>query len=344
MRTRPLLDEEALLCRLRAGYGLPAAAVTFLPLGADYATALYRAETARGERYFCRLRSGPWNEAAVALPAALQAAGIREAIAPLRAEDGRLAVPLGAYTLSVWPWVDGRNGYEAPLEDAQWVALGAAVRRIHEAALPAALWAAIPEETYPARWRERLQTNMAGLEAAVPMDDLAARALEGLRARRAEIAALLARLLALQAVAPAGSARTVLCHTDLHAGNVLLDAAGRLYLVDWDAPLRAPRERDLMYAGGGQFGDARPPAAEEALFYAGYGDVPVDRARLAYYRYARIVEDLAIYADDLLQGDPASPDRADALQYMLANFQAGGTLAIARAADTGAGGQGARMR
>ena len=90
----------------------------------------------------------------------------------------------------------------------------------------------------------------------------------------------------------------VVCHTDLHAGNVLVDAAGGLHLVDWDAPLRAPRERDLMYAGAGQFGNRRFPAGEKALFYACYGDIPVHSDLLSHYRYARIIEDLAATRPD----------------------------------------------
>jgi len=333
MLTRPDISDEALAAHLRVAYGLDVTSVAFLPLGADYGTALYRAETASGESFFCRLRSGPWNEVAVQLPAALHAAGVPGIVPPLRTCEGGLSAPLGVSRLSVLPWVEARNAYEAPLNDAQWEALGAAVRRMHEAALPDDLLAAIPVETFPDRWRLRLRAIMAELESTVPIDALAVEAMGGLRAYRHEIVALLERADALAAYARSSGRPLVVCHTDLHAGNVLVDAAGGLHLVDWDAPLRAPRERDLMYACGGQFGNHRSPAEEKALFYAGYGDIPVDSGLLSYYRYARIIEDLAIYADDLLRGDVASPDRAEALHYMLANFEPGGTLECARAGD-----------
>ena len=35
------------------------------------------------------------------------------------------------------------------------------------------------------------------------------------------------------------------------AGNLLIDAKGSLYIVDWDHPIMAPKERDLMFVGGG---------------------------------------------------------------------------------------------
>ena len=32
---------------------------------------------------------------------------------------------------------------------------------------------------------------------------------------------------------------------------MLIDGKGDLYIVDWDAPIMAPKERDLMFIGGG---------------------------------------------------------------------------------------------
>src|SRR5690606_31643040 len=82
----------------------------------------------------------------------------------------------------------------------------------------------------------------------------------------------------------------ILCHADIHAGNILIDTSGQLYIVDWDTLILAPKERDLMYVGGGLFGGRRSPQEEEALFYQGYGQVAVDPVALAYYRYERIVQ------------------------------------------------------
>jgi spectinomycin phosphotransferase len=79
----------------------------------------------------------------------------------------------------------------------------------------------------------------------------------------------------------------VLCHSDIHAGNILMEATGALYIVDWDNPILAPKERDLMSIGGGQFGNVHT-AQEEALFYRGYGQTQIDPVALAYYRYERL--------------------------------------------------------
>jgi spectinomycin phosphotransferase len=53
----------------------------------------------------------------------------------------------------------------------------------------------------------------------------------------------------------------VLCHADLHTWNVLVDGDGRLWLVDWDEAILAPRERDLMFLVGGIVDLAQAPEA-----------------------------------------------------------------------------------
>lgn len=39
----------------------------------------------------------------------------------------------------------------------------------------------------------------------------------------------------------------VLCHADFHDANLLIDPTGRLFIVDWDEIILAPKERDLVF-------------------------------------------------------------------------------------------------
>jgi spectinomycin phosphotransferase len=114
----------------------------------------------------------------------------------------------------------------------------------------------------------------------------------------------------------------------------LIDSAGALYVVDWDDPIMAPKERDLMFAGGGLMGGWRTPQKEEAPFYEGYGPTQIDRVALAYYRYARIVEDIALYCEQILLTDESSQDRELAFRYLTSNYLPDNTIEIAIRSDT----------
>jgi spectinomycin phosphotransferase len=126
----------------------------------------------------------------------------------------------------------------------------------------------------------------------------------------------------------------VLCHADIHASNVLVDGRDALYIVDWDDPLLAPKERDLMFIGGAQgFVGYYNAQDEEALFYQGYGPVVLNPRALAYYRYERIIEDIALYCEQLLLSNGGGQDRAQSLRYLVSNFLPDGTIEAAYRAE-----------
>lgn len=71
-----------------------------------------------------------------------------------------------------------------------------------------------------------------------------------LRRRRAESLDLVQRAEWLAESLAAEPLEFVLCHADIHASNILVDGRDALYIVDWDGPLLAPKERDLMFIDG----------------------------------------------------------------------------------------------
>jgi hypothetical protein len=124
---------------------------------------------------------------------------------------------------------------------------------------------------------------------------------------------------------------------DVHAGNIRL-MARMICIVDWDDPILAPKERDLMYPGGAQGFVGRPAHEEEALFYRGYGPAAIDPEALAYYRYERIVQDIAIYCELILTTGEARDDRAQSLRYLASNFMPNNTIEMAYRSDRRADG------
>ncbi len=333
MLEKPDLRDEKIIACLRDTYGVPVIQVTFLPLGADQNTAVYRAIAADETVYFVKLRQGSFAEIVVQLPKFLSDQSVDHIIAPLVTKNGQLWADLDTFKVILYPFVDGQNGYEIDLSDRHWIALGAAVKGLHTAVVPSALLRSIPHETYSAQWRDSVKKSMARVEVDTWHDQAAIESASFLKAKRGVILDLVRRAERLAQALQLRPPERVVCHSDLHAGNILVDTKGALYIVDWDNPILAPKERDLMFAGGGQFGPRRTPREEELLFYRGYGSTPIDSRALAYYRYERIIEDIAIYGEQLLLTEEGGADRSQALQYLVSNFVPNGTIEIAYKSD-----------
>ncbi len=353
MLEKPSLPDESIIVALQDEFGLRAAEVAFLPLGADQNTAAYRVvagdwtrdrtgdwtrdrtgdRTGDGRACFLKLRRGVFDETSVMLPKLLFDQGIPQIIPPLAARTGRLWAVLGSFTMILYPYIEGRNGYEVALTDRQWVEFGAALRKIHTAPLPQALLRRIRRERYAPFWRQVVRLQLGQLDGCTYVDSIAKETAAFLKSKQENVLDLVRRAERLAQALQAHPPPNILCHSDLHAGNILVDASGAFYIVDWDDPILAPRERDLMYPGGAQGFIGHTPEEEEALFYQGYGPVRVDRRALAYYRYERIVQDIAIYSQQIFLTNEGGEDRQQALQYLKSNFLPNNTLEIAYRAD-----------
>jgi spectinomycin phosphotransferase len=328
MLERPDLQDQLIISGVQNAYGLRLAQVTFLPLGADVNTAVYRLVAQDETAYFLKLRKGVFDEITVAVPKFLNAQAIPAVIAPLETRDGRLWASLDAYVMILYPFIQGRNGYETALSERHWTELGAALKGVHMAQLPPALERLIPCETYSPQWRESVKTFQTQVEHSYFDDPVAAKLAVFMKAKQAEITHLVERAGQLGRALQARSPELVLCHCDIHLGNLLIgdNEAGAerpLYIVDWDNPMYAPKERDLMFVGAGM-GCAWPGGREEALFYRGYnpafGQTGVDRAALAYYRYERIIQDISEFCKQLFLTTGGGEDREQSYQYFTGQF------------------------
>ena len=325
MLEKPDIPDETIAACLRNEFGLSVTQVDFLPLGADQNTAVYRAREA-DTTYFVKLRSGNFNQTAVVLPVFIHDQGVRQIILPLETRNGKLWANLDTYKLILYPFIDGWSGYEISLSDRQWRDFGAAIRRLHMTKLPQPLADRIPRETFSPQYRQRASVYLEQIQTVKYEDPTSIKLAEFLIGKRDTVIDLINRTELLVTVLQLLPLEYVLCHSDLHAGNILVDAAGGFYIIDWDDPIFAPKERDLMFIGGGQGFSGYSATEEEALFYQGYGSVQVDKSALAYYRCERIVVDIALFCEQILSPDEGEKNRMQALRYLMSNFEPGGTI------------------
>lgn len=325
----PDISESRIVEHLSQSYGLRAERVTFLPLGADYNTAVYRVDGVAGA-YFFKLRKGNFEAASLLVPQFLFEQGVKQVIPPIQTAEGALWSRIGGYSCALYPFIEGREGWGVALSPEQWAEFGSALRRVHSAPVPGELRALVRAETFGGAYRTAVRAAMARVEGGETFTDPVSAEMAALmRSHRAEIYHAVERAETLAEVVQRKELPYVLCHADIHAGNLLVTEAGGLYIVDWDNPVIAPKERDLMFIGAG-IGGLWDTQREAAQFYEGYGAVEVNRSALAYYRYERIVEDYAAYIEEVLLTEGPGEDRRQGLRYFASNFDEGGVLEIAR--------------
>ena len=333
MLVKPDLQDEKIIACLQVAYGLPIAQLAFLPLGGDLSSAVYRAAGGDDTPYFVKLRRGPFDETSVELPHYLSEEGIAQIIAPIPTQTGRLRAELGEFHLILYPFVEGTEGYEIELSERQWADFGAALKKLHTTAVPPSISKNIDKESYDPRWRERCREIIGRLDQERFDDPLMAETAAFLRPKREMILNAVARAEDLAQVMAARAMEFVLCHSDIHPGNLFIDPQGTLFIIDWDYPMLAPKERDLMFIGGGQGFMPYIAEQEEELFYRGYGREPVDPVALTYYRYERGITDIVVECRRVLSPALNNQDRAQALEILGYYFMPGCTLEMALKLD-----------
>ncbi|HLB43128.1 MAG TPA: aminoglycoside phosphotransferase family protein [Gammaproteobacteria bacterium] len=340
MEKQPLSDQRIIDC-LSNDYGIKVATLTFLPLGADINASVYKAEAYDQSSYFIKIKRGHHHDISATIIALLHDAGIQQIIPTIKTNSGQPIQHIADFTLIVSPFVEGEDGFNRDLTSDQWITLGKVMRQIHDINVPPSIQRIIRCETYSPKWREAVRSLYIHTESAPSVDEISLKLMAFMKKHAVTIHRLVDRAEQLahqiQNQSPEiqnQSPEFVLCHSDIHGGNVLIDGNDIIYMVDWDDPIMAPKERDLMFIGGG-VANVWNKSHEEKFFYQGYGLTEINMAILAYYRYERIVEDIAEFGQQLLLTSAGGQNRIESYKHFIAQFEPQGVVDIAFKTDEG---------
>ena len=289
MLERPALSDAALESVLLTAYGLTPQRIEFLPIGNDASAYVFRADCS-GETYFLKLKTGEIYLPSVLVPRHLRDIGITQVLAPIPTRAGLLFTPVERFNLILYPFIEGCNAMDTGMSEAQWLEFGSTLKRIHTTLLPSGLSNLLLREDF------RLNPRCLGIakklqEALPPASDgdiFAQELAEFWLSRQEEIAKILVHAQEIGRRMQGNPLEFILCHRDIHTANIMLDGYGRMAIIDWDQPILAPKERDLMFIEGGREGQ---------LFYQGYGSTEPDPLALAYYAYEWVVQEIGDYAE-----------------------------------------------
>jgi spectinomycin phosphotransferase len=295
LKVEPVLDKTALLETIHREYGLSVERLRFLPTG--WTAYCYTADCTDGGRYFLKLTSDsglvPYaaSDRDFYLPLTYQLCTKRilpHIACPIRAQDGRFSIDWENHVLILFHFIEGDVvGFDRVSGDV----LRELVR------LVGVLHRSTPHIEVEKPFVERFDIAfegdlMDGLEtlATITLSNRQGRweLRELLLPLKDELLSRLDRLRELQTLAKASDREMVVCHTDLHGENLMMDGRGVLYIIDWEGAMIAPPEHDLFFfAGYDIFWDDLLPIYEDEK-----GPVDLDSNVFGFCYYRRNLEDL----------------------------------------------------
>jgi spectinomycin phosphotransferase len=327
MLEKPNLADAVIVTALQENYSLTITKLEFLPIGYDATAWVYCVDTTAAT-YFLKVKRGAIQASSLSIPHFLRDSGIQQIVAPLPNKHQVLRANIDEYNLILYPFVEGESGMEIGLSDRQWREFGTVLKRIHAIQLTPELTQQLHKEDF-APLRSDIAREMDAYIANNTFDNPHQSEFATLwQEKRAEILKIVARTDELAAILKRQLLDFVLCHSDIHTANVLVDAAGQLHIVDWDEVLLAPKERDLMFAL--DTGHIEPKLDSEKWFFEGYGQASINRVAFSYYLYEWVVQEFADFAQRVyVLDDMGDETRTDSVRGFKQLFNAGDVIDVA---------------
>jgi len=320
MQVAPDIDDNKLRIAVQECYQLAVKNLEFLALGADLNTAVYRVVTQDGNRFFLKLRKNDFRIESVEIPAYMNKIGINQVIQVIATTNGKLWGDLSPFKLILYPFYEGKNGFELKMTEKQWVEFGSVIKEFHKTKFPNEITNNIQHENYSSHWRNIILKFLDLNANETITEPIAKETFDFLTKKYEQILELVNRTESLAKILLDEPPETNLCHGDLHGWNLLITNSSTFYIVDWDTLIFAPKEKDLMFIGCGLGGKFLSPNQEESLFYEGYGQVLINPYAMAYYRFERVIEDLAVSCEHIFSTSKENEDRRQSMEIIKSYF------------------------
>ena len=191
MIEKQFFTDQCIIDCLDTTYGIKVSELTRIFLGADMDASVYKAQT-YGQlsdqlSYFIKVKRGTSHDSGVIIPLLLHDAGISHIIVPIKTYDKQLTCFIDNFTLIVYPFIDGQNGFSHTLTADQWVAFGKALRQVHECDVPLLIKNIIKRESYSPQWRDLVKSIYVQIDVGLKVSDQIAEQLLAFMKEKREI-------------------------------------------------------------------------------------------------------------------------------------------------------------
>jgi spectinomycin phosphotransferase len=279
---------------LRREYGITSTSISDAPRG--FVAETFDVRAAGGRRYFVKILP-LWADAAAALHGLpvleeLHALGLDMLSHPVRTRTGSLSAALHTRPLIVFDFVEGQSGRLVGFDFDQYVALFAS---IHQAT--PLVKARIPSEQFHLPWADKFERVFGRVLREPPSTPPQRATRDLMQHHREQIDRDWATLLTLSQSCQQVVWTPLVTHGDGLGDNLLVGADGRLHLIDWDALLLAPAERDTWFF----LNDEAEATAFLSRYRHAFPAYQPDSILYRFYLFNRFFEDLLGYLVNIVE-------------------------------------------
>jgi spectinomycin phosphotransferase len=296
------IDAGQLADLLSREYGIAPTAIVDAPRG--FVAATFDVRALDGRRYFVKVLP-LWADAAAALDSlpvleALHTLGIETISRPVRTRAGDLSTTLDELPTLVLEFIEGRSGEALDDDFEAYVRL---LARLHQATV--LVKAAIRREEFQPSWAAKFERFFARALQADPSTPPRAETRRLVQQHQAQIERDWATLASLAEACRQATWTPRITHGDAHGDNVIVGNDARLYLVDWDALLLAPAERDTWFF----LNDEEQAASFLPMYRQAFPAYRPDPLMYRFYLFVRFFEDLLGYLVNIAESPSLEEQR-----------------------------------
>jgi spectinomycin phosphotransferase len=172
--------------------------------------------------------------------------GIRNIAHPIATSNGQMRIRVGDFHIALFNWISGKTAQEHKLADRQLERLGELLVKVHQSKTRIGDYAV--GETFEIPFKDRLLAIFDGMSKINgDSTEYNMKLKVFLEPLRHKFMQELETLETLQRKVKSMKLEFVNCHGEPSPGNVLSSDDGEVHLLDWDDPIFAPKEKDLLF-------------------------------------------------------------------------------------------------
>ncbi len=308
MITEPTLNKQELQQSIEEGYGIKINEMKFIPQGE--CSWSYQVTTEQDKKYFLKIYVTEIDEQVFqVLYDLFEKCGITNISHPNKNQQGKIKSQFESYTYALFNFIDGQDSKQMTFSDQQYFELGVLIGKIHSSV----------DKIEPFPKKETFSVH--GDDFKRVMDSLDTQSEENdrfifemkdlIRKNKERIVQEYDEFNELQNDMLQKKIESLNCHGDPTPANLLVDVEGEIYLIDWDDPIYAPKEKDLVFL------HHRSPKVMEG-YKTIFPDAQLDQRILDYYIHQWNVGEIGGYGTLILDSQDQEEKQR---QYHLDGFK-----------------------